>query len=58
MVQEIPELYSLPAEWNKLGIEIQHQSNKCMFSIVLKEYLYLFSMFAAESFDNHDEPND
>jgi hypothetical protein len=47
-------LYSLPAEWNKLGIEIQHQSNKCTFSIVLKEYL--FSMFVAESFENHDEP--
>jgi hypothetical protein len=47
-------LYSLPAESNKLGIEIQHQSNKCTFSIVLREYL--FSLFAVESLESQDEP--
>jgi hypothetical protein len=33
-------LYTLPSAWNELGLELTHQSNKCTFSIVLKEYLF------------------
>jgi hypothetical protein len=32
-------LNTLPLEWNKLGIESSHQSNKTTFSIVVKEWL-------------------
>jgi hypothetical protein len=46
--------YSLPFEWNKLGIELQHQSNKLTFSILLKEYL--FNMFSMESLVIPSEP--
>jgi hypothetical protein len=47
-------LYSLPTEWNRIDIGIQHQSNKCTFSIVLREYL--FSMVSNELLDGHSEP--
>jgi hypothetical protein len=46
--------YTLPYEWNKLGIELQHQSNKMTFSILLKEYL--FNMFSMESSVDPSEP--
>jgi hypothetical protein len=46
--------YSLPYEWNKLGIELQHQSNKMTFSILLKEHL--FNMFSIESLVSPSEP--
>jgi hypothetical protein len=34
--------YSLPSEWNKIGIVIKHQSDKmtCSINIILKEYLF------------------
>jgi hypothetical protein len=46
--------YSLPTEWNKIDIGIQHQSNKCTFSIVLREYL--FSIILNEVLSGHSEP--
>jgi hypothetical protein len=46
--------YSLSTEWNSIDIGIQHQSNKCTFSIVLREYL--FSMVSNELLDGHSEP--
>jgi hypothetical protein len=46
--------YSLPYEWNNLGIELQHQRNKVTFSILLKDYL--FDMFSLESLVTPSEP--
>jgi hypothetical protein len=47
-------LYSLTLEWNKIGIELQHQANKMTFSILLKEYL--FSLIRVDSLDGLGEP--
>jgi hypothetical protein len=46
--------YSLPNEWNNLGIEFQHQSNKLTFSLLLEEFL--FDMLPFESSDTASEP--
>jgi hypothetical protein len=47
-------LIVLPLEWNKIGIELQHQANKMAFSILLKEYL--FSLIRLDSLDGLGEP--
>jgi hypothetical protein len=47
-------LYTMPAEWNAIGIAIQHQSNKITFSIVLKDHL--FSLLTNVNSDNSSEP--
>jgi hypothetical protein len=47
-------LYTLPATWNELGSELQHQSNKMTFSLVLKDFL--FTLLANESGGGSHEP--